>query len=293
MTMAASVFMCGQALASNDTVKVINNASQVVITEKNGEVLINVKGTPGDKNYNYEYRTKKQGSVRKEITGDNDDGEGDEYNNPLKKCQTEDKQDSHFELFASDFYIGWGGAKVDQAFKDAMRGSHYEVGILNLLGVGYSFNRHRSHVSVGLGFNWSHYGLKKPYFWESDNYDVVTVYPGTDDFKDHSARLSLQSMQFPILFSQSLGNKWTLSAGAVLNWNYYAKFTNHYKVDRTEYTWTTEGLRQRKFSCDAVCMVAWKGLGAYFRYSPQSIFEKGWGPEMKNRWTLGLVLLAH
>ena len=46
----------------------------------------------------------------------------------------------------------------------------------------------------------------------------------------------------------------------------------------------------RGFSLDYVAMVSYNGVGAFFRYSPQSVFKTSQGPEIKNRWTLGIVL---
>jgi len=74
-----------------------------------------------------------------------------------------------------------------------------------------------------------------------------------------------------------------------MNWNFYADCHNSFRVDKSDYTVTTRGLNQRKISFDGIAMLSWGGLGAYFRFAPQSVMKDGWGPEMKNRWTVGVV----
>ena len=92
------------------------------------------------------------------------------------------------------------------------------------------------------------------------------------------------------MFRHSLGKRWGLSAGVVMNWHCYASFTNSHRMGMSDYNVTTHGLQQRKLSFDCVAMVTWHGIGAYFRFAPQSVFKAGFGPEMKNRWTLGFVV---
>ena len=69
-----------------------------------------------------------------------------------------------------------------------------------------------------------------------------------------------------------------------------AEFKNGYSLAESDYSVTTHGLYQRKLSFDYIAMVSWHGLGAYFRYAPQSVLKPGFGPEIKNRWTIGFVL---
>ena len=97
-------------------------------------------------------------------------------------------------------------------------------------------------------------------------------------------------MQFPLMFNQSLGKSWNVAVGAVMNWNFFADYKNTYRIGKSDYSETTRGLNQRKISFDCIAMLSWHGLGAYFRYAPQSVMKTGWGPEIKNRWTLGIVL---
>ena len=76
-----------------------------------------------------------------------------------------------------------------------------------------------------------------------------------------------------------------------MNWNFFADYKNTYRIGKSDYSETTRGLNQRKISFDVYAMVAWRSLGVYFRYAPQSVLKDGYGPEYKNRWMLGITLL--
>ena len=201
---------------------------------------------------------------------------------------------SRFYIFLSDVYVGWGGNHVEAPASDAIKSTVWEAGVLNFASLGYNFNQDRSRLSLGVGFNWTHYGLRKDFSWYRGDGGVLGWMPNAelyDEQYDKSrSSLTLYSMQLPLMFNQSLGKKWDVAVAGILNWNYYAHFTNNYSLDHSDYHVTTHGLKQRKVSFDLLGQVSWHGIGAYLRYSPQSVFKTGYGPEMKNRWTLGIVL---
>ncbi|MBO4815261.1 MAG: hypothetical protein J5523_09960 [Muribaculaceae bacterium] len=204
--------------------------------------------------------------------------------------QAADKPHKHFCLFMSDLYVGWGGNTVEAGNRDIIKRSHSEVGILNFLSVGYTFNRERTTLSAGIGFNWASYSLNKPALWCLGSNGVVGFATLAEPFENHQASLLVRSMQFPIMINQNLGKRWNIAAGPVLNWNFYASMTNAHSMGVDDYSVTTHGLNQRKFSVDGFVRVTWHGIGAYLRYAPQSLFKNGFGPEIKNRWSLGLII---
>ena len=141
-----------------------------------------------------------------------------------------------------------------------------------------------------MGLNYANYGLRAPYFWNRSSNGALGYVASPGDYATHSATLSMWSMQFPLMYNHSLGKKWSIAAAAVMNWNCYANISNGYSVGKSDYSVTTHGLNQRKITFDYVGMLSWHGVGFYFRYAPQSLFKTGMGPEMKNRWTVGITL---
>lgn len=276
------LLMLAQETSKIDTVKVIDKPNQVVIAEDGDQVVVNVNGAYRDKDYKYEYRAKP--SSKGFVTNQTE-------NHPLSyqfgRCDSTRSKRS-FEVFTSDLYMGFGGNSVEQDNRDIIKRSRYDIGILNLIGLGVNLNRTR--LSIGMGFNWSRYGLNKPYVWSRGDDGVVGLNALGGEAQNLRTSLLVRSMQFPLLFNQYLGKHWDISVGPIFNWNFYADFNTSYRDGMNNYSVTTHGLYQRKFSVDGIVMVSWKGLGAYFRYEPQSVFKTGFGPEMKNRWALGLVL---
>ena len=279
--------LCFATEAQNsDTIKVVEKPNQVVVMQNDDTVMLQVNGSDTDKDYRYECR----------MTPNCHDGitiyhrEGNDTGSwcPFMRCDSTDAK-HHMELLMSDIYFGIGGYHVD-ASSGTFKQAFPEVGILNFLALGYEFNKNRSRLSLGLGFNWSWYSLHDPYYWNRSNAGVLGYEMDASSHDGHNATLRLMSMQFPLMFNQSLGKRWSLAVGAILNWNYYAEFKNSYSQAQSNYSVTTHGLYQRKLSFDYIAMVSWHGLGAYFRYAPQSLFKPGFGPKIDNRWSIGLVL---
>ncbi|MBR5639894.1 MAG: hypothetical protein IKW83_09040 [Muribaculaceae bacterium] len=278
------LIMLAQETSTIDTVKVIDKPNQVVIAEDGDQVVVNVNGAYRDSDYKYEYRAKPSS---KGFVSEQNENHKLRFEHPFSKCDNDSSKRS-FDLFMSDIYFGWGGNSVEAGTRDIIKRSHSEVGILNFVGLGVNLNRTR--LSIGMGFNWAHYGLNKPYIWNRNNNGVVGLEPLNGETQNLSTSLLVRSMQFPLLFNQYLGKHWDISAGPIFNWNFYADFHTSYSNGVNDYSVTTHGLYQRKFSVDGIVMVSWRGIGAYFRYAPQSVFKTGFGPEIKNRWTLGIVI---
>ena len=278
------LLVLAQETGKIDTVKVIDRPNQVVIAEDDGQVVVNVNGAYRDEDYKYEYRAKPS---TKGFISEQNENHKLRFEHPFSKCDNDSSKRS-FEVFMSDLYFGWGGNSVEAGTRDIIKRSHSEIGILNFVGLGVNLNR--TKLSLGVGFNWAWYGLNKPYLWDRTPDGAVGIGALEESFSKHRASLSVWSMQFPIMVNQYLGKHWNIAAGPILNWNYYADVYNGYSNGFSTYSVTTEGLHQRKFSVDGIVMVSWKGIGAYFRYAPQSVFKNDFGPEIKNRWTVGLVL---
>lgn len=289
IVMALSAIVVAQGSELGDTVKVINNAKQVVITEKRGDIRMRVNGLQNDDDYNYEYRVKQDADGT--VTATQTENTNVTFGHPFKRCDP-DRTDSHFELFLSDVYVGWGHTGVNAAAQPYIRQHTYEAGILNLIGAGYNFNRNRSRVSLGVGFNWAFYCMKSPYLWgkSDDGHVGVSDLSELGEFKGRHSNLVMRSLQFPLMFNQRIAQHVNLAVAGVMNWNYYANLENRFSIEKTDFKTSTHGLHQRKVSFDVVAIASFKSLGVYFRYAPQSVFNCGYCPELKNRWNLGLII---
>ena len=187
----------------DDSVKVIKNPEQVTITKRDGMFRLNVDGNDQDKDYRYEYLIK-EGFDGKLYVQESEGGSV-KFRHPFSKCDSNYNK-PHWEVFTSDLMFGWGGHSVASADRDLLKKSVSEIGILNLVSLARVFNQGRSRISLGVGFNWHRYNLESPYFWDRSEGGLLGYHQFTEPFDKHRATLIVRSMQFPLMFNQSLGN---------------------------------------------------------------------------------------
>ena len=123
-------------------------------------------------------------------------------------------------------------------------------------------------------------------------YEVETsVYPSTNvnEIKHRSSNLNQWTVQFPLVFRQRIVKKLDIAVAGILNWNTYARVDNHYELNKTDYDTHYKGLKQNKVNFDFMGSLTWNEVGIYCRYSPGKFFKEGYGPEIKNTWTMGLI----
>ena len=271
-----------------DMVKVIDKPERVVVTQKADTLTLRVNGNERDWNMHYEWRVSANGEggivVSQREGVDAEHGHQHCFNG-CDSCGRHQR----FIVFSSDIYFGFGSNRVDAANRGAFKRTVPEVGILNLVGLGYRFNRDRSQLSLGVGCYWTWCDLREPYFWTYSDQRVVGLEKSDESFSHHEASLLMWSMQFPLMLNQHLGKSWDVAVGAVLNWNKYARINNSYRVGKTDHSATTHDLRQHQVTVDYVAMASWHGFGIYFRYAPQRVFKTGFGPQLDHRWAVGLV----
>ena len=226
-------------------------------------------------------------AVTPEATTDGDENDKTyQVSNPFSSDDEESTK--HWTLETNGFYFGWG---VSHSWD--MINNSFEVGLLNALAVNYN-SLHGQNISLGVGINHKSYSMKRPNMLaRNDDGAVVTVYYPTandNDIKDRSSNLNLWTVQFPLMFKQKIVNKLELGVAGILNWNTYARADNHYELNKVEHDTRYKGLKQNKVNFDAMGSLTWNGCGIYCRYSPGKFFKDGYGPEIKNTWTLGAAI---
>ena len=204
------------------------------------------------------------------------------YDHPFKS----DDDTKHWSIMTSGVYIGMG---VKHNW-DLINNS-FEIGLLNVVAVNYN-SLHGQNLSLGAGIHHRSYSIKRPNMLVREN-DVVVpaTYPSvsTEEIKDRSSNLNMWTVQFPLMFKQRIVKKLELGVAGILNWNTYARVDNHYELNKTDYDTHYKGLKQNKVNFDFMGSLTWNDFGVYCRYSPGKFFKDGYGPEIKNTWTLGLV----
>ena len=208
------------------------------------------------------------------------------YQRPFSK---DDESTKHWAVITDGVYVGMGIKHSWDAINNSV-----EAGLLNVIGVRYN-SLHGQTLSLGAGFHHRSYSMKRPTMLErANNSQVVTagVYPSmnVDEIKNRSSNLNMMTIQFPLMFSQRIYKKLNISVAGIMNWNTYARVDNHYEMYNTDYDTRYKDLRQNKINFDLMGSLTWNEFGIYCRYSPGKFFEEGYGPEIKNTWTLGIML---
>lgn len=153
-------------------------------------------------------------------------------------------------------------------------------------------------ATVGVGVGWRNYKANGLLQMVPNGQGGVGVAP----YPDHgvsdpmNSRLKIFSLQFPVVFTQSLGFKLPcgvkprLSLGAILNWNSHASLCTAFRDDKGNVVHQSyEGLHQRKFTVDPYASISCGTLSLYVQYSPMNILE-GHGSPKIHPLTVGIGL---
>ena len=277
LLIAAMFAMAQVCNATSDTVTVIEKPSQVIITETPNGVKVNVQGSKDDESAKYTYSVEHQANDKVTTSQEKDW----EIRYPFSK---NDESDHHWAIVMSGFYMGGG---IHHSW-DKINNS-FEIGLLNFAAINYDSN-HGQDISLGVGIHHKSFSLKRPnMLMRDENTGVVgtTLYPEGEKVTERTSNLNMWALQFPLMFRQRIYKSFAIKFGGIMNWNYLAQVNNHYKIGKDEYSITQRGLKQNKITFDLMGGLTWGHIGIYCRYSPNEVFKKGYGPEIKNTWTLG------
>ncbi len=271
--MMAAVTMSAQ---TPDTVTVIETPHQVIITETTTGTRVKVVGQKDNEDFSYTYTVQHASNDTVHTTSDW------ELNFPFKKSSN---KEYHWSIVASGLYFGLGlGTSYD------LVNNSFNWGILNIASLNYN-TLHGQQFSIGVGYDNKRFSLKRPNCFvmdEATNIVGIESYP--EGTVDRSSVLSVRTIQFPLQFQQFLGKDFHITLGGTMNWNIYAKCNTHYKVNKTHYDVSYRGIKQNKLTFDVYGALSYNRIGIYCRYSPCNVFKKGFGPEIKNTWTLGVAI---
>ena len=273
-TMFAMAQVCN---ATSDTVTVIEQPSQVIITETPNGVKVNVLGSKEDDSAKYSYSVEHQANDKMTTSQEKDW----ELRFPFSKS---DSRNHHWAIVMDGFYMGGG---INHSWDNI--NNSFEIGLLNIAAINYD-SHHGQGISLGVGIHHKSFSLKRPNMLvRNEETGIVesSFYPNGVEEKDRTSNLNMWALQFPLMFRQKIYKSLAIRVGGIMNWNYLAHVNNHYNLGKTEYSITEKGLKQNKITFDVMCGLTLRSIGIYCRYSPNEVFKKGYGPEIKNTWTLG------
>ncbi len=151
----------------------------------------------------------------------------------------------------------------------------------------------KNEWSIGWNLNWNHYQMGKDYYFEKDAQGMVSytgIYPA--GAKDRSTTLNRFSLQVPLLYTHYFDNKqtWSLSLGAIINWNVYGTANRDFNLNDEDYSITTNHIGQMPFTFDGIVKIGLPVLpDLYVKYSPSKFFRDSRGPKM-HQLSFGICL---
>ncbi len=275
---ATMLAMAQAQAATPDTVTVIEQPKQVIITETPTGSLIKVIGSKEKDDYSYTYTMQHSGNDTVHTSQSTDW----ELNLPFMKSSN---KEYHWSVVSSGLYIGAGLGTSNNLVNNC-----FNWGILNIASLNYN-TLHGQQFSIGVGYDNKRFSLKRPNcFVMDEETEIVDTDYYPEGTVDNSSVLSVRTIQFPLQFQQFFGKKFHFTLAGTMNWNVYAKCNTHYKVNKTHHDVSYRGIKQNKLTFDVYGALSYNRIGIYCRYSPCSVFKKGFGPEIKNTWMMGVAI---
>ncbi len=263
-----------------DTVKTIENAQKVVITEDSTGVNVTVVGTGSDSDYRYTYNSKyaPDGVVKTEQ-------KDWILQLPFTKNESSNRKKHTVSIISGGLGFGWIDALGDG--NDFDMGHSYEIFYQNVLAVEFKLNRNQ-WIKLGFGLDWRNYKLDKNYrFYKTDEGSDIGHY--LDGQSPISSRYKVFSILVPFSFKQRLYQKLTLDLGVVMNINTRASIKTKYMKDGSKMEEFSRGVNQNRITCDFMGTLLWNGCGWYVKYSPCNVIKGGFGPQI-NPLSTGFIL---
>lgn len=167
----------------------------------------------------------------------------------------------------------------------------YEVGILNLIGVKYSYKY--SSLSLGMGMDWRNYKMNTVNHrmeLQPDGSMSLTPYP--DGCTPRFSRIKVFGLGFPLLYTQGFrGSSVAITVGGIMNVNTHASLLTKYRnAQGKEIKENTNEIGRRKVTFDLYGDIKlYDSFGVYVRYSPQSVLQGAGLPEF-NPLSVGFVI---
>lgn len=268
------------AIEANDTL-VIEDAKKVKIETRDTVQRIVISGTKEDPDFHYMQRISipDTNAVRRTLKNVRD------FNKIAIKKNGKETKWSH------SFHVNIGL----NAALDAPEEYDFKVWPSFEIGIGSTWDWHpygnQNEWSIGWGLNWRTYAMNDETHWKKDN-DVMHLQPYAPDLKERSTSLNVFAIQLPLLYTHYFDKKqdWSITLGAIVNWNVVATGQRHYELDGEDYEVETKKIGQRPFTVDGYVRIEVPNLPAiYCKYCPMEFFKKDRGPKM-HQLSFGICL---
>lgn len=168
----------------------------------------------------------------------------------------------------------------------------------------YPYGKHNVW-RAGIGVAWATFRFDKDYFWKKYTKDVIKLdkgfqlqeksstnpssssssdYPPYSTCEHLSTSMNIFRIQVPLVYTHNFDERgrWSVSVGAMVNFNLQASCDYAYKNDDEKYEVSISHIGQRPVTVDALAVVKIPKLpGLYCKYSPMTVFKDNRAPKMR------------
>lgn len=271
-----------QNVAGVDTVANVSGAKSVVITELDNGVKVQVKGIDGKEDYVYSYKNESAGDTKISVSQDW------QLRLPFTKSDTtkvsyKKKKRSKWAIVSGGVYWGNNYAVKDNPELGVKGGSSYELAWDRILGLQYKPFAGGPSLLVGFGVGWKNFKIEDSYNCFVGDKHAIALGKFGDGVVPKYSRLKVFSLRMPFMIRQNLGEGFALSVGSVLNFNTHASIKSCYiQQDEVKVELSFNDVPVRKISYDLMAVLNYNCLGLGVKYTPQTVFEAGKGPQFKS-----------
>ncbi len=267
-----------------DTVKVIDGARNIVVVREGGNTRLDADfpDADGGKMMHYQYQVDVAYSCAA--------GEADEFPDdwgmqfPFVRSKEKNSDSRRVKRSVSLMRNASWGWRFNYSGRGNVANG-WETGFPDFVAV--TWRRRGAEFEIGAGFSVARYNARDGFGYTKAG-DRLILVPAAEGYKVDSSLLDLFSFQVPVLYNQSVTRHFSISLGAVVNFNSYARASatlvdfndNYHKI-------SCKGLQQNLFTVDAYAAFSLYGVGLYARWSPMPVFNGRFGPELKG-FSLGI-----
>ncbi len=270
-----------------DTIKVIENVRQIKVTTSKDNTIITAV-TPNDDGTYSEYQYDVTVEQEDKTIGKSDRSH---FGFPFR-FETDASCGRSNKVLRSvtglkGLYWGWNFNYHDKGdIKNC-----FEVGIMELVGISWQRSRRGPAFDIGLGFGMRRYLTGNGAIFARDG-QTLSFIPSAEHegIKLTRSRMDIWTFHLPLTYTQPLGRHFNFAAGAIVNFNTYAKAWNRWESGETKVSETIKGFEQRLLTADIFASINLRdALGFYARWSPVPVFCSDKGPSVRS-WSIGAVI---
>ncbi len=266
----------------NDTIVKVNNPDSVLLTRNDSTIILRVDGSSNDKSAKFVYTIPTQGTSLVDAAA----SRWKFPESPLTLHKESSDKKHSMELTAGQLLLGFNLAQNGpKGISSDVWGRNIDVE-LNLMRFSVTRNRHHC-FSLGWSYGWSKIALDGGLAFQLNN-GVTTIGTFAENQTPIRSVFRLNRHSFPLLYTYQ-ENGMGLSVGPVLNLNVRPRIYNTYlnAEGKEQQDADKSGIHFTPATLSFYGEIKIKWIGIFARYTPQSMFEKGLGPNVQTL-TVGL-----